>query len=1529
MSQVIDERIVSMVFDNKDFERGVHTSERSLKSFDDQLSRTGSTPTHLAGLSSVVDGVSNRFTALGTIATGALLSIGARATQLAENLVRSIAIEPITQGYSEYELKINSIKTMLASGKDKEGLPVTLEMVNEQLASLNEYSDKTIYSFADMTQNIGKFTNAGVDLETSVQAIKGIANAAALAGSNSEQASHAMYNFAQALSAGYVKRIDWMSIETAGMATVEFKQQLLDAAVAAGTLEKTSDGMYKVLTTNAAGTTMKTAIDATTDFNDSLQYQWMTTTALTDVLSDYADETTEIGKKATESATKVRTFSQLMDTMKEAVGSGWAQSFELLIGDYDKATDRLTWFSDTFGKIIQDSSNARNAVIKDFVDLGGSTYVFETLQEIIKAVIRLSDAMGIAFGRVFGDAKPLGKVLADIALKVVEAAESFNFWVSKATNFSKIAIVFQGFFSAASLGIDVLKLVGLGFKVFFKEVAKFLPAASGLESAVMKIAVFFIQLRHSTEDGFVFEKKAIQITLAIKTFVKRMANYANQIKDSEFAKRVIEMFDSLKSLKFSMPALGGSGASNPIEALKNMLQPLLNLFEQAKPTMLSLKEWFIPIWDELTSALSDTFKATSMEELLNYLQKFLTVLFTGGLMAGLLSIVKSFSDISKGAKGMMDGITGILDGAQGALQAYQNSLNAKALMEIAKAVGLLTISLIALALIDSERLKKATLAISVLFLELGGSMAVFEKTISMQKMGAIAVALVGLATSILIISGAIAMLSVLDPDGMERGVLAITAVMALISTFILSTGMTSGKSVMASASSLIVMAGAMALMTAPIYLLGRMDPKKIEQGLKSMAAIFAEVIAYSLAMARTGSDAKGKLAAAATLIGVAKAMNKLGIAVSAFGGLSGDKAVQGVLAAGAMLGMITATLKVLGTGAASSMMGAAAMIAVATAINLITPALIALGSVPFVVVVGGLLALAGVFAIIGAAAYLLTPAAPSILAIAAGLALLGGAVFLVSAGIGAAAGGIALLVGAIATMAGLGPEAIENISKVLGELGKMLPYVMGKVAEGFVELAKVIRDGAPIIASAFFAILQQWTILFVEYAPELVKALYSFITLFMQETRAKFPEWVRLGLEMLAELLKGVKQNLPQIINDTNEIIVQFLSGLAKGLPDIAKAGADLVIAYLKAIADESPEVVDQAFKTLIAFVNGLADAIRENTPELIESGINLMTAFIDGVLEYLGISNGESEEGKKISESIITGLVAGLNPLAAVAQMLVVGKEMVDAIKEYLGINSPSTVLAEIAGNMIAGLTGGFRENMYKAIEEAEFVLDAVLIKILDYVRKFEALGENLTTSIATGIGNKIDSVVRKVTELGDKALEVIGWVWDMNSPSKKFIQVGEYAGEGMAIGFGNSIKVVGDSIAKLGNNALDIVASTSSKIANALSTELDTKPTITPVIDMSQLQNGARSIADMFNNSQTVGLAVNASTQARAAALLQNGSGEVGSTTTSIVNQFDVSGMTVRSDADIETIAQKLYTLQEQALRGRGIRSTALSYS
>lgn len=360
MSTTIDQRVVEMRFDNKQFQSNVSETMSTLDKLKQKLHLPGATKgladvsaaankCDMSVLSKGVETVQTKFSALQVIGVTALANITNSAVNAGKRIASSLFVDPVRSGFQEYELKMGSIQTIMASTGE------SLETVNKYLNELNEYSDKTIYSFQDMTSNIGKFTNAGVKLEDAVLAMKGISNEAAVSGANANEASRAMYNFAQALSAGYVKLMDWKSIELANMATVDFKNNLMETAVSVGTLTKTSDGMYKTLEGNV--------LSATKNFNETLNDQWMTSEVLINTLKNYADETTEIGKKATKAATEVKTFSQMMDALKESAQSGWAQTWEIIFGDFEEGKTLWTGINTILDGFLGKLTDIRNTVL--------------------------------------------------------------------------------------------------------------------------------------------------------------------------------------------------------------------------------------------------------------------------------------------------------------------------------------------------------------------------------------------------------------------------------------------------------------------------------------------------------------------------------------------------------------------------------------------------------------------------------------------------------------------------------------------------------------------------------------------------------------------------------------------------------------------------------------------------------------------------------------------------------------------------------------------------------------------------------------------------------------------------------------------------------------------------------------------------------------------------------------------------------------------------------------------------------------
>lgn len=359
MPEVVDDAVVKLEFDNGQYNKNVQESitytEALKESIDFSGLKNSFTPL-LNGVNELRGGFStasvvaislmNRLT--NDMVNGAQRIINYAIRPLHTMMLNLTSI-PIKSGLEEYEMKMNSIQTIMASTGE------SIQTVNRHLDELNKYSDLTIYSFRDMTSNIGKFTNAGVKLEVAVNAMKGLLNEAAVSGANAIEASRAMYNLAQSLSMGYVQYIDWKSIENANMATIAFKKNLAETAVRLGAIKKSADGLY---------TTQKGSYTLQQLFKDGLKDQWLTSQVLTDTLEMYNDQTTALGRKAQAAAQDMKTFSQMMDTVKEALQSGWAGTWQQVFGDLIEAKALWTTIGSAIDNLIGDIDNFRNGILK-------------------------------------------------------------------------------------------------------------------------------------------------------------------------------------------------------------------------------------------------------------------------------------------------------------------------------------------------------------------------------------------------------------------------------------------------------------------------------------------------------------------------------------------------------------------------------------------------------------------------------------------------------------------------------------------------------------------------------------------------------------------------------------------------------------------------------------------------------------------------------------------------------------------------------------------------------------------------------------------------------------------------------------------------------------------------------------------------------------------------------------------------------------------------------------------------------------
>lgn len=491
MSATIDERVVEMRFDNQHFEKNVQTSMSTLDKLKQKLNLTGASKglenldkaakkTDFSCISNAVEKVGVTMSKWEYASLQTFSNIVSSAERAAARVIKSFTIDPVKTGFQEYETQINAVQTILANTQSK---GTTIDDVNSALDELNTYADKTIYNFTEMTRNIGTFTAAGIELEPAVKSIQGIANLAAVSGSNAQQASTAMYQLSQALAAGSLKLQDWNSVVNAGMGGQVFQDALKRTA-------------------RAMGIAVDDIIEEAGSFRESLSTGWISSDILTETLNQLAGvyseadllakgytesqakEIVKLAGTAEDAATKVKTFTQLFDTVAESIQSGWTSSWELLIGDFEEAKELLTGISDGIGGVIEKMNIKRNAkleraltspwerLVKEVNEAGISTTDFE--EAVIKTAnkhnIKVKDMIKTegSFAKTLKNGwltkELIVETMNDYAGSLDGAAESTGAASQKLEDFEKIVKrVINGDFGNGSTRIQKLTEAGYDY----------------------------------------------------------------------------------------------------------------------------------------------------------------------------------------------------------------------------------------------------------------------------------------------------------------------------------------------------------------------------------------------------------------------------------------------------------------------------------------------------------------------------------------------------------------------------------------------------------------------------------------------------------------------------------------------------------------------------------------------------------------------------------------------------------------------------------------------------------------------------------------------------------------------------------------------------------------------------------------------------------------------------------------------------------------------------------------------------------
>lgn len=613
MSKTIDQRVVEMRFDNANFEKNVSTSmstldklkkslkfEDSAKGFENISKAAGRVD--MGGLSNGVESVRLKFSALEVMAVTALQNITNSALNAGKKLVSDLALDPIISGFKEYETQINATQTILANTQ-KEG--ANIDDVNRALDELNKYADLTIYNFTEMTRNIGTFTAAGVDLNTSVNAIKGIANLAAVSGSTSQQASTAMYQLSQALSSGTVKLMDWNSVVNAGMGGQVFQDALK-------------------MTARIHGIAIDEMIADEGSFRETLSKGWLTSDILTETLQHFTEftdtyneeslkrqgynekeiaEIKQMGITATDAATKVKTLSQLYDVMKETAQSGWSATWKILLGDFEEAKESLTKFSNMLNEPLAAAADARNKILSEGFSSGWKQFLNEGIEDTEgfkeavlsigkEAVPGLEDLIEKAGG--FEESLKKGWITSDML------AEAVGTLTAKTAGLSDEELRNLGYTRDQVTALEDLNKRIQDGSINLDDYAKKMGRVSGRENIILALTTAFEKLQTilgTIKDAFneVFEpltgEELYNVTVRIKEFVSGLT----------LSEEALDNFKMTFKGAFAFVDIIGQGLKAFGQILGHVLEKLLPLGDGFLGVTGGIGEWIVSIDEAIKS----------------------------------------------------------------------------------------------------------------------------------------------------------------------------------------------------------------------------------------------------------------------------------------------------------------------------------------------------------------------------------------------------------------------------------------------------------------------------------------------------------------------------------------------------------------------------------------------------------------------------------------------------------------------------------------------------------------------------------------------------------------------------------------------------------------------------------------------------------------------------------------------------------------------------------------------------------------
>jgi tape measure domain-containing protein len=1328
-----------------------------------------------------------------------------------------------------------------------------LSQVNAVLAQLNTYANQTVYNFSDMAKNIGTFTAAGVGLQTSVNSIKGIANLAALSGSSADQASSAMYQLSQAIASGSVKLQDWNSVVNAGLGGKVFQTALENTA-------------------RASGVAIDSIIKKTGSFRNSLQQGWLTSDILTKTLSQFtgdlsaaqlksmgftaqqAAQIQQLGQTAVNAATKIKTMSQLTQALKEEVGTAYAAIFKTIFGDISTATDLFTAIHNVAENALTKPIYDLNTLLQGWVQLGGRTELIADLSMAFKDLGSVMHVVVSAFEEIFPP--KTAEQLYNATLFFSDLVDDFKMG---ANTLDELKRTLAGVFAA----VDIVWQI---FKDFVTVIANLVDEMKGGSGQFLEITArigdFVVKLDDAVKNGNALTRWFQDLQNILQAPVQFLLLAGSYISG------LLAKFDDDKAI----------AAIGTLTTKLGVVSDLGNIGREVWGEVLSILQTigsYLKMIDDKVHEFIDSFKGGVVSAIAgdnsDSGQRLDAIVqsLNAGLFAGLLLLIQRFKNTKKDASdalGFIDTIKESFESVTKTLETMQTVLKVATLLEIAAAIAILAISMNTLAGVSPSGLIGASSAITVMFTQLIGGMKAFQKFIGDEspiKMGLMIASLLLLASAIDTMAVAVKSLSGLSWNQLSVGLTGLTVIIGEM--ILVTRGIKNGQNFAEIGFGLTELANGILILTSALKSISQLNWEQLAKGLTGVAGL---LVSLALFDRFSGANAAG-IDQGAGIILLATGIRILAFALQAMGNFSWTVIGKGLTTMAGGLTLITGALRLIPPSSSLSSVG---VLVVSTSLNFIADAVRKMGNLSWTQIGKGLTTMAGGLALISAALYLIPPtsviSSAGVFVVASSLNLIADAVKKmgnmswteIAKGLVAMAGGLGLIAAALTLMPPstlISAAAVFVVSTSLGMLADALVKMGGMswtaIAKSLVELAgslgiiglaMILMTEALPGAAALLVVSASLRIL----APVL-EAFGSMGIVGIGESLLMLAGvFVVIGLA--AVVLTPV---IPEIISLAGAIALLGIGMLAAGagmllfagaLTDLSttgKAGGLALLGLVDSMIALVPLLGKELGLAVIAFANTMTTA----GPTFTKAMVTIMTSMLNAI----------NTLAPKINSTLMMLLNLLIQDMVnEEPKMTTAGVKIIIGILNGIAGQTGKLITAgtNIIVNLISGLTGALLRVTQAAAQAVITFINGLASQIRKDGPQLGKAGANLAEAIIQGmiggLSAGVGSLVKAAENMAGSALNAAKHALGIHSPSTEFISVGQFAGQGFSIGIDSMVDTVSDSADGMGKKAILSLQKSISGLSDQIQGNIDINPTITPVLDLSNVKQNASQIGSML---------------------------------------------------------------------------------